>query len=369
MLVRRNAKSSIPTSWTAATAGTGTQFSNPACSSGSPRSGGGPPAGLPDGRPGTPRCPSASVAGTGLFAIMQRLTDDGGIPSPSAAGRARYRRRDGRAWSTGTLRGLLRCGDCGRRMQGNWNNGRPHYRCRYPGEYARAKALTHPPTVLRPGGPHPARRRRVAVRSVRPRPPHRDRDRPGARPTDHDGPAVGLRRRIAGGDCELARHRAVLEAGADRVMISEWTRQVQIEQHALRAQLEALGACRAAAMPSRSRCVPAAGRPTTGERWAGSSTSASRQRLCGSARPGSRPRHRLGRRRGQRDAKGLPDGRDHHGPDLWLRALAIPGIVAARTRYPRELRRARGKRLRLTTARWAARGSRRCSAGGSGGAA
>lgn len=38
-------------------------------------------------------------------------------------------------------------GDCGRRLQGNWNNGRPHYRCRYPAEYARAKALAHPTTV------------------------------------------------------------------------------------------------------------------------------------------------------------------------------------------------------------------------------
>ena len=45
------------------------------------------------------------------------------------------------------LRGLLFCSDCGRRMQGNWNNGRPHYRCRYPAEYARAKTLAHPATV------------------------------------------------------------------------------------------------------------------------------------------------------------------------------------------------------------------------------
>lgn len=27
------------------------------------------------------------------------------------------------------LRGLVRCGVCGRRMQGSWNNSKPHYRC------------------------------------------------------------------------------------------------------------------------------------------------------------------------------------------------------------------------------------------------
>jgi site-specific DNA recombinase len=33
------------------------------------------------------------------------------------------------------LRGLLRCGLCGRRMQGNWSHDRPHYRCRFAAEY------------------------------------------------------------------------------------------------------------------------------------------------------------------------------------------------------------------------------------------
>jgi hypothetical protein len=30
------------------------------------------------------------------------------------------------------LRGLLDCGICGRRMSGQFNNGKPHHRCRYP---------------------------------------------------------------------------------------------------------------------------------------------------------------------------------------------------------------------------------------------
>jgi hypothetical protein len=39
------------------------------------------------------------------------------------------------------LRGLLFCGLCQRRMQGNFNHGLPHYRCRFP---VVAHAIPHP---------------------------------------------------------------------------------------------------------------------------------------------------------------------------------------------------------------------------------
>jgi hypothetical protein len=29
------------------------------------------------------------------------------------------------------LAGLLRCGDCGRRLESAWSNGKPAYRCRH----------------------------------------------------------------------------------------------------------------------------------------------------------------------------------------------------------------------------------------------
>jgi site-specific DNA recombinase len=45
------------------------------------------------------------------------------------------------------LRGLVRCGLCGRKMQGTWNNGRPHYRCQFAAEYAAVKEIDHPKTV------------------------------------------------------------------------------------------------------------------------------------------------------------------------------------------------------------------------------
>lgn len=45
------------------------------------------------------------------------------------------------------LRGILFCGVCRRRMQGNWNNDVAHYRCRYPQEYALTSVIDHPKNV------------------------------------------------------------------------------------------------------------------------------------------------------------------------------------------------------------------------------
>jgi len=45
------------------------------------------------------------------------------------------------------LRGLLHCGCCERRMQGQWNHDAAYYRCRYPQEYALANAVEHPRNV------------------------------------------------------------------------------------------------------------------------------------------------------------------------------------------------------------------------------
>ncbi len=45
------------------------------------------------------------------------------------------------------LRGRMTCSLCGRRMQGSFNNGRPHYRCKLAAEYALANKIDHPKTV------------------------------------------------------------------------------------------------------------------------------------------------------------------------------------------------------------------------------
>jgi site-specific DNA recombinase len=45
------------------------------------------------------------------------------------------------------LRGAVICGVCERRMQGQWSNERPYYRCRFPEEYALANKVDHPGNI------------------------------------------------------------------------------------------------------------------------------------------------------------------------------------------------------------------------------
>jgi site-specific DNA recombinase len=67
--------------------------------------------------------------------------------SIAGAGAARSARTVSRRRNPYLLRGLVRCGVCGRRMQGSWNHGRAHYRYKLPTEYALADKVDHPRTV------------------------------------------------------------------------------------------------------------------------------------------------------------------------------------------------------------------------------
>jgi hypothetical protein len=49
--------------------------------------------------------------------------------------------------------GLLRCGICGRKMQGSWNNGKAHYRCVFLSEYAAKNKVSHVIQVLKDADP------------------------------------------------------------------------------------------------------------------------------------------------------------------------------------------------------------------------
>ncbi|MEV7968099.1 zinc ribbon domain-containing protein [Sphaerisporangium sp. NPDC088356] len=121
------------------------------------------------------------------------------------------------------FRGVLFCGYCHRRMQGNWNNDQAYYRCRYPAEYALANKVDHPKTVyLREAEILPdldrwlareftGSRRRETVRLLT------EYGQP-----DVDPAAESARRRIAECDHKLTQHRAALEAGADPALIAQW---------------------------------------------------------------------------------------------------------------------------------------------------
>ena len=53
--------------------------------------------------------------------------------------------RTPKAGRTYQLAGLLGCGTCGRRMQGQWTHGKPYYRCKYPADYPTTNQA-HPST-------------------------------------------------------------------------------------------------------------------------------------------------------------------------------------------------------------------------------
>ncbi|WP_239342452.1 recombinase family protein, partial [Frankia sp. CiP3] len=142
------------------------------------------------------------------------------------------------------LRGLMHCGLCRRRMQGSWNNGKPHYRCVYPDQYALANHVHHPRSIYV--------REELIV-------PHLDRwlaraFSPARLPTTiaavtaaqddeatitHDAGLDRARRTIADCDAKLERYRLALEAGTDPTLVARWTAKANTERAAAQARLRA----------------------------------------------------------------------------------------------------------------------------------
>ena len=138
-----------------------------------------------------------------------------------------------------TLRGLLYCGICGRKMQGSWNNGAAYYRCVFLTQYAAKNKIDHPRAVyLREDQLLPTLDRWLAGKFG-----------PGALPQTvrelqqtQDGeagnaPDTQARREIANCDAKLRAHRAALEAGADPKVIAGWMAEVQAQRAAAEARL------------------------------------------------------------------------------------------------------------------------------------
>ncbi len=142
------------------------------------------------------------------------------------------------------LRGLLRCGICGRKMQGSWNNGKPYYRCTFLSQYAAKNKVDHPASVY-------LREEQLLL--------HLDewlsrKFDPAALPTTvgeleaaQPGEAKqdeSAQREIAECDAKLRQHRAALEAGADPVLVTNWMKETQAKRAAAEARLSKPTGCR-----------------------------------------------------------------------------------------------------------------------------
>jgi site-specific DNA recombinase len=153
------------------------------------------------------------------------------------------------------LRGLLFCGICHRRMQGSWNNDKPHYRCVYPIEYGLANHTQHPRSIY-------VREELIIptldqwlLRAFSPAElPHTIQALADAQDESHDDeqPArtAEAERIITDCDQRLARYRAALEAGTDPTLIARWTAEVNTTRAAAQAQLRT-------ATAGRTRMTPA----------------------------------------------------------------------------------------------------------------
>jgi site-specific DNA recombinase len=127
------------------------------------------------------------------------------------------------------LRGLLHCGLCGRRMQGQQSKQALYYRCRFPTEYGLANRIEHPRNI------YLAERELLAPlddwlgTSFA---PHRLTDTiealHNAQP-DHglDPATVTAQQVIHDCDTKLTRYREALEAGTDPTLIAHWTTEIQ----------------------------------------------------------------------------------------------------------------------------------------------
>ncbi|MHB8466516.1 MAG: recombinase family protein [Acidimicrobiales bacterium] len=129
-----------------------------------------------------------------------------------------------------TLSGLVTCGLCLRRMQGQPNHGHTYYRCRFPSEYALTAQIDHPRTVYVQEGPIVAALDRWLARLFDA--DHIDetcRILAGASEVDEVAAAKldAARRQLTDCEARLARYRSALEAGADPTVVAGWTREVE----------------------------------------------------------------------------------------------------------------------------------------------
>ena len=138
------------------------------------------------------------------------------------------------------LRGRLWCGLCGRKMQGNPNNGKPYYRCRYLNQYSTANHVEHPPTIyLREDVIVP----RLDAWLAKAFAPHRLADAVAAMASASAGDdeteiiVAGLRKQLTGCERKLAQYRALLDEGADAATVAGWMREVETERVAVQAKL------------------------------------------------------------------------------------------------------------------------------------
>ncbi|GAA0917755.1 recombinase family protein [Nonomuraea longicatena] len=160
----------------------------------------------------------------------------------SAKGRPATQRKPRRTPHPYVLRHLLRCGVCQRRMEGTWNNGRAHYRCKFPVEYALANKIEHPRTVyvredhvLAELDPWLGR---IFAPAALEQTVHALL---AAQNNELDVSAIeAARKAIKDCDQRMARYRVTLDAGGDPQEVGKWMAETRTERVQAKGRLRAL---------------------------------------------------------------------------------------------------------------------------------
>ncbi|WP_305788370.1 recombinase family protein [Symbioplanes lichenis] len=162
------------------------------------------------------------IVSTDLYERAQQTVKARG--TVGEAGKARRRSRH-----PYLFRGLLRCGLCGRVMDGSVNHGRIYYRCKASRDYVRQHEIAHPPvlylrqdSITDPVDQFLAEelghnRLSETLRGIA-EASHR------AALTEHQkhDEAPRLRQTIAECDAKIERYRATLDAGGDPALVAGW---------------------------------------------------------------------------------------------------------------------------------------------------
>ncbi|WP_143020404.1 zinc ribbon domain-containing protein [Sinosporangium album] len=143
------------------------------------------------------------------------------------------------------FRGILFCGYCQRRMQGNWNNKQPYSRCLFPREYALVNQLDHPKVVYLREAEIISEVDGWLAEVFRPESLERTIAAMAEQARDPGEAArVDLRKRLAQCDRKINRYRAALDAGGDPVEVSGWINEAKGERARLEGELRAVPAVR-----------------------------------------------------------------------------------------------------------------------------
>ena len=139
------------------------------------------------------------------------------------------------------LSGMVRCGVCGRRMQGSQNHGRGYYRCKFPAEYAVTEHQHAKTVYVREEAILPPLDRWLAGLF---NDKHIDSTcqalaAASQAASNNDGQThqLDLRRRLKECEAKLVKYRAALEHNPNITVVADWIAEVDRERKAIERDL------------------------------------------------------------------------------------------------------------------------------------